>query len=232
VTLIVGLDSATGDVTVAAMRDGEVMGERMVPPPLGGRPRHATALLAELEALVRPLGGWDDVARLAVGIGPGSFTGLRIGIATTRALGQALGLGIVPVGSLAGLAHGLAELGPERTAGLAVLDARRGEAFASLFDAGGELEWGPVVLDPDDLARRVSEAPRPLRACGDGAVRFRSELEAAGADVLPGEHPAHRLRARHICALAEHAGALSPNEIQPIYLRPPDAELWRERDSN
>ena len=102
-----------------------------------GRPRHSELLLAEVEAAAEALGGWDEVERIAVGVGPGSFTGLRIGIATARALAQARSLPLAGVGSLDALAAGIARspAGPGRHA-LAVLDARRGQAFAALRGPG------------------------------------------------------------------------------------------------
>ena len=140
-TAIAGLDTATDDVSVAVVRDGEVVDERLVPKPDGGRPRHAEALLVELEGAVGASGGWDAVDRLAIGIGPGSFTGLRVGLATARAIAQALSKPVVPVGTLAALAAGIAEGGGEGRPRLAMLDGRRGEAFTALFGPGGEEVW-------------------------------------------------------------------------------------------
>lgn len=229
-TTIVGWDTATDDVAVAATRDGETILERLVAAEPGERPRHATALLAEVESASERAGGWQRVDAIAVGIGPGSFTGLRIGLATARALAQALAKPICPVGTLAALGRGVDQPGGGRR-GLAVLDARRGQAFAALYEPGGEVAWPHFLATPDQLAERVGSLPRPPLAAGSGAVRFRRQLEAAGAEVPPERDPAHRVSGRHLCLLAE-AGAPSPPEsIRPIYLRPPDAELWLERDA-
>jgi tRNA threonylcarbamoyladenosine biosynthesis protein TsaB len=231
VTQLAGLDTATDDVSVAVLRDGEVVDERLVPKPEGARPRHAEALLVELEAAVGAAGGWEAVDRLAVGIGPGSFTGLRVGLATARAVAQALGKPVVPVGTLAALAAGIAEAGGEERSRLAVLDGRRSEAFAALFAAGGDEVWEPLVAKPQDLADRLRALPESPLAGGSGALRFRGELEAAGAEVLPDSSEAHRVWARHICRLAEDGPSSPPEAIQPIYLRPPDAQVWLDRDS-
>lgn len=230
-TTIAGLDTATDDLSVAVVREGEVVDERLVPKPEGGRPRHAEALLVELEGAVGEAGGWDSVDRLAVGIGPGSFTGLRVGLATARAIAQALGRPVTPVGTLSALAAGIAEAGGEGRSRLAVLDGRRGEAFAALLGAGGEEVWGPFVAKPADLAARVRTLPDSALASGSGALRFRGELEAAGAEVLPDASEAHRLWARHVCRLAVDGPSAPPEAIQPIYLRPPDAQVWLDRDS-
>jgi tRNA threonylcarbamoyladenosine biosynthesis protein TsaB len=230
VSTIVGWDTATSDLAVALTRDGEAIRERFTGGEPDERPRHASALLAEVESVVADAGGWRSVDAIAVGIGPGSFTGLRIGLATARALAQALAMSVVGVGTLAAIGRGVGERAGGRQA-LAVLDARRGQAFAALYGPdGGEL-WSPLVAAPDELAEQVRSLPQPPLAAGSGALRFRRQLEAAGAEVPPESDSAHRVSGRHICLLAE-AGAPSPPEaIRPIYLRPPDAELWLERDA-
>jgi tRNA threonylcarbamoyladenosine biosynthesis protein TsaB len=234
--VVLGLDTATDDVTVAVTRDGEVVADRRVDARPGEYPRHATALLGEIETAVAGVGGLERVGLIAVGIGPGSFTGLRIGVATGRALAQGLACPVAPVSSLSALALGIGEWAAtagERAHGrrlLAVIDARRKEAFAALFAPTGDQEWPPFVATPDALAPRIAALADAPLAAGDGSIRFRAELEAAGAEVLPDGEPAHRISARHICALGEEATPVGPEEVEPMYLRRPDAELWRERD--
>jgi tRNA threonylcarbamoyladenosine biosynthesis protein TsaB len=114
---------------------------------------------------------------------------------------------------------------------LAVLDARRGEAFAALYDAVGKRLWDPLVDSPEGLAERIGELPEPPLAAGSGALRFRQKLTSRGVEVPDEDDPAHRVAARHICALAATRGAGDSEAVVPIYLRPPDAERWRERDS-
>ena len=113
---------------------------------------------------------------------------------------------------------------------LAVLDARRGEVFAALYDAAGEELWAPFVAAPEALAERAAPLGGAAVAAGDGALRFRDQLEAAGVVVPDDGSPVHRLRARQVCRLALDAAAGRPEGIEPVYLRRPDAELWRERD--
>jgi tRNA threonylcarbamoyladenosine biosynthesis protein TsaB len=196
-----------------------------------GSPRHSTALLAEIERAAGAAGGWDAVGAIAVGLGPGSFTGIRIGLATARGLAASTGLPPRGACTLDAIGLGLAPpAGPDRSR-LAVLDARRGEVFAALYSAAGERLWEPLVRPPDGLVARLAEMPEPPLAGGSGAVRFRDELASCGVDVPEDADPVHRVAARHICGLAAASGR-DGDGLSPIYLRPPDAERWRERDTS
>ncbi len=196
-----------------------------------GGPQHTTALLAEIERAAAVAGGWGTVGRIAVGIGPGSFTGLRVGIATARALGLSRGLPLSGVGTLDALARGLGELAGERRC-LAVLDARRGEVAAAVYSAAGEQLWGPWLGGPEELATRIPALPEKALCGGSGAVRFRQQLTSRAVEIPDDADPVHRVAARHICTLAAtEAGEDESDSIAPIYLRPPDAQRWRERDS-
>ena len=165
---------------------------------------------------------------LAVGLGPGSFTGLRIAIATARGLGVGRDLPVTGVCTLDAIGRGMgeADVDGER---LAVLDARRGEVFAALYSASGERIWEPLVCRPAELEEKVAALSTPPLAAGSGAVRFRHELARHGVQIADDADPVHRVAARHVCALA--AGSAEGGPLAPIYLRPPDAERWRERDS-
>jgi len=230
-SVVAGMDTATQDTVVGVTRDGSVVAERSVAGQPGGRPRHIEALLRELEDSVDTVGGWESIELLAVGVGPGSFTGVRIGVATARALAQALQKPLVGVGTLAAIARGIAvEVSARDRLCLAVLDARRDQVFAALHGPDGEEQWTPFVAGPNGLAEQAAKLDSPALAAGDGAVRFRVEIEAAGVQVLPDSSRAHRIQAKHVCALAESREPGPAETVEPIYLRPPDAELWRERD--
>jgi tRNA threonylcarbamoyladenosine biosynthesis protein TsaB len=229
-----GFDTATGDLTVAVAEDGRVIAEGGSPPGPDGRPRHSPLLLPEVERCVESAGGWDRIGRIAVGVGPGSFTGLRIGIATARALAQARGLELAGVSTLTALALGIvareAGRGSTPRPPLPVLDARRGQAFTRLHDGSGAPVGEALVAAPErlsDLAGSVDPAPL---AAGDGALRFRAELESAGAEVPGDGDPVHSVQARHICALGERANPAPAEGIEPQYLREPDAKRWLKRD--
>jgi tRNA threonylcarbamoyl adenosine modification protein YeaZ len=161
----------------------------------GERRTEARSVLAGADALLREAGvDPDGLDLLVVGTGPGSFTSIRMGLAAARGLGLALGVPAAGASSL----HAFA-------GGEPVIDARRGEVFVS----------GPAVARPEDLA----VAGR--RLVGDGAVRYRDVLEAAGAEIPPDDHPDHL---PHAHLLVAHAGAPGPAEaIEPTYLRLPDA---------
>ena len=197
-------------------------------PPPGGRPGHAQKLLSLTQALLDEAGtDWSQIDRLAVGVGPGTFTGLRIGIATAHALAQSTGIELVGVCTLASLERAAqASLGPEQPV-LAVIDARRGEAFV----AGAGI--APSVVSPERLAAVTEVYSRPpalkppsnsATAVGDGAIKFREVLEAAGATVPPNDSPLHRVSARWHCVLAVEIAATGA-VVEPLYLRVPDAEL-------
>jgi tRNA threonylcarbamoyladenosine biosynthesis protein TsaB len=212
------------------MRGGEVLYEATLGLTADGSPRHSTALLSEVERAAEASGGWQEVGRIAAGRGPGSFVGIRIGLATARGLAAGTGVRAGGVCTLDALGRAMTEQG--EGAGLAVLDARRGEVFAALYSSAGERLWEPLVAAPEELIARLADLPAPPRAAGSGAVRFRQELTDRDVDIPDDADPLHRVSARHICALADTAGYGSGDSLDPIYLRPPDAQRWRERDTS
>ena len=111
---------------------------------------------------------------------------------------------------------------------LAVLDARRGEAFAAAWRSAGPAALGerlldPAALTPEALVDRVRRLPPTPLAVGDGAVRFREQLEAAGAVVAPDDAEAHLLRAVNVCRLGAKATPGDRDSLLPLYAREPDA---------
>ena len=154
-----------------------------------------------------------------------------MGISTARGLSVSLGLPVRGVCTLDVLDAGIAAAGATGDR-LAVLDGWRGEVFAALYSAGGERIWEPAVYRPEELAARVAELERPPSVAGSGAVRFRHELARDGVRIPDDSDPVHRVAGRHVCALAAAAGDPDRNGLAPIYLRPPDAERWRERNAS
>lgn len=221
---VLALDTATRS-TVVALRVGDlaVVEARDDPAP-DVRPGHTAQVLRLAEQVLGRAGvGWEDLDRIAVGVGPGGFTGLRIGVATARALAQAHRLPVVAVSSLGALAVGArAEAGGRPV--LAAIDARRGEAFAAIWTRSGEVVLEPGAYPPAALQAAVRAAPEAPLAIGDGAVRFAAELAAAGAAVAPEAAGVHRMTGAALCELGAAGKPSALELLLPSYLREPDAK--------
>jgi tRNA threonylcarbamoyladenosine biosynthesis protein TsaB len=195
--LVLAFDTATEVATSALVRlpDGECLGER------SSRPLQ---ILEDVDGLLADAGlGRESLEGLVVGTGPGSYTGLRIGLMTARALSFALDVPVAGVSTLAALAAGAPGARP-------VLDGKRAEVFTLAAE-------GPVVMRAQDF--RVE---RGAVYVGDGAVRYREQIEHRGGDVPSDHDPRHVPWARHHAGLAREFGPAEAAE--PIYLRLPDAE--------
>ena len=232
---ILAFDTATRATSVA-LDEVELRDD----PPAGVRPRHTTRLMPLIvDALERTGTGWSELDRIAVGVGPGTFTGLRIGVATARSLSRARGIPLVGISTLESLALNAARGGaPERhhdgadlEAVLAVLDARRGEAFAAAWELAEPRKelLAPGALGPEELAAHVAGLGLRTLAIGEGAVEFRAVLERAGALIPADGSTLNRVTAVNHARLARALAATDPKEIRPEYLRLPDAELTRLR---
>jgi tRNA threonylcarbamoyladenosine biosynthesis protein TsaB len=216
--VILGLDTATAATAVAVLPDGGEPIELRHEPAAGERPGHATQLVPLAVRALRAAGAtFADVRRIGVGVGPGTFTGLRIGVATARALAQATSAELAAVSTLEALAAAVATDGPV----LAVLDARRGEAFVAAYRAGERL-IAPAAVAPDELAGLADPALGSWLAVGDGAVRFRDRLEPA-AEVPADASTLHRVSALAVCRLATAARSVDRDALLPEYVRLPDA---------
>jgi len=193
--LTLAFDTATRVATAALVRDGTVLGERV---------SRAVSVLEDADELLREAGAEQrDLTGLVVGTGPGSFTGLRLGLAAARGLAFALDVPVAGVSTL----RALAAVSP---GALPVVDAGRREVF--VLD-GPE----PAVRKPEELELE------PGTVCvGDGALRYRAVLESRGAEIPPDDDERHLPRARFHAALASAFGPAE--EIEPLYLRVPDAE--------
>ena len=189
--LILAFDTATERATSALVDDGEVLGERV---------SRASTLLADVDALLRQAGAHPrDIDALALGTGPGSFTGIRIGLAAAHGLGLALGVTAAGVSTLDALAAGAPGATP-------VIDAKRREVFVP----------GPRAVVPAELSLE------PGTLCiGDGAVRYRDVLQRGGAEVPPDDDERHLPRARFHAKLAHDFGPIEL--VEPLYVRVPDA---------
>jgi tRNA threonylcarbamoyladenosine biosynthesis protein TsaB len=251
--IVLGFDTATRSTAVALLlADGRTLQARDDPPP-GEHPGHATRLLAMAHGLLADASvPWRALDRIAVGLGPGTFTGLRVGIATARGLAQSLPAELVGVSSLRALAEGAlagderpAEGEPDRTGApdgvLALIDARRGEVFAAAYergeDASSPAELLPArALAPEELGvlyaaaeEQAAPATRRWLALGDGATRYRDDLRDLAVEVPADSSPLHLVSAGAICRLGARAvPSAGYEQILPDYRRRPDAELALE----
>jgi tRNA threonylcarbamoyladenosine biosynthesis protein TsaB len=214
---VLGLDTATSSTTVALARaDGWLREARDDVAP-GERPAHTQRLLALIVELLDEAGiGWAQIGRLAVGVGPGGYTGLRIGLASAHGIALAHGAALVGIGTLRALAE---PAGARSVAG--VLDARRGEAFIAVYRDGEEL-LAPRVCRPEEIAGLALAGGPDTLAIGDGALRFRESIERGGIAVAPPDSRLHAVSAAAICRLAMTGHATT---AAPDYQRLADAEL-------
>ena len=216
---ILGFDTSTAASSAAVLgADGGLF--EVLPPParLGERPAHAAELLPAIVRVMEEADvGFGDLDAIAVGVGPGTFTGLRIGVATARTLAKANDLPVRAVSSLAALAAGM-----DGEVRLPLIDAKRNEVYAALFE-GEEERWPPSALGVEALLERLRDAAITPLAAGDGSLRFRDELEAAGVAVAPADSPLHVVSAGHLCRRALAAPDTAPEQVVPDYLREPDA---------
>jgi tRNA threonylcarbamoyladenosine biosynthesis protein TsaB len=223
------IDTATPQVSVALGGPDGVVGEVNLQP---GR-RHGEVLAPAIESLLRLTGArLDQVERIGVDTGPGLFTGLRVGVATAKALASALDVPVVPCTSLDLLAH------PHRGCGAlvaAVVDARRGEVFWALYQPalGGSAVvqvTDPAVSDPDEVADSLPYAADRVLVAGDGARRYAARMTRVPGLSLAGsefDHP----RASVLLALLGTRPALPAEKVTPTYLRGADVRIgWTQRD--
>jgi tRNA threonylcarbamoyladenosine biosynthesis protein TsaB len=224
--IVLGFDTATAATAVALLDSDAGAGagagaatERRHDPAAGVRPGHAPLLLRYAHELLDAAGlRFADVDRIAVGLGPGGFTGLRIGVATARALAQSADAELVGVSTLQTLATG-ARPQPGQSV-LAVVDARRGEVFVAGW-RGERRVLDPVAVAP---AAAGELGIAGWLAVGDGALRFRADLEAAGCTVPEDSLAQHGVSARTLCRIALRAPHGTARDlVVPDYLRKPDA---------
>jgi tRNA threonylcarbamoyladenosine biosynthesis protein TsaB len=218
---ILAIETATGSVGCALWADGAPLGSFV----LVAHQRHAEVLVPAIDDLCRyaavPVSGLDGVA---VDVGPGLFTGLRVGLATARAIATARGIPAAGVTSLEALAHP-----HRRRPGLlaAVVDARRGEVFSAIYVGGSEVleERRPArISSPVDLAAELGTlSERPL-AVGDGAWRYRELLAGVAQVAGPADASPSPLVVAEI-----GSGRLTPSLPEPLYLRQADVRIGWEQ---
>ncbi len=228
--LILGIESAGAQVGCAVGGHEGVLASAHA----GRGRRHAEALAPQIDFVRRQAGiELSEVGAVAVDVGPGLFTGLRVGIATAVSLAQALGVPMIPVPSLDLMAF------PARWTSKVIvpaLDARRGELFTALFrkvPGGVQRVRDANVCTPEELSAELEALDEPALLLGDGALRH-AEAFAGLRGIEMAEQGLANPSARALVQLA-HARAMreefvQPWELEPIYLRQPDAEInWSTR---
>jgi tRNA threonylcarbamoyladenosine biosynthesis protein TsaB len=232
--LILSLDTTTPRGSCALVRDGVVLREQAG----DAAQSHAARLPGELMVMLEH----DDVELreidvYAVATGPGSFTGLRVGIATMQGLAFAAGkplIGVSALDALATAAGGSASRNAPQVRVATWVDAWRGEVYAALYEGGREIEPPTVALPAALLTHLRTLVPAHREWCfiGDAAQTYRSLILAAMGDAASIADPATPLLAGTIALLAAEcarAGEMPPpHAIRPLYVRRPDAELARD----
>jgi tRNA threonylcarbamoyladenosine biosynthesis protein TsaB len=225
--LILALDTTTRAGSVAVLRADTVLYEHSGDPTL----THGQRLPGDLiKACAESDVSIEDVELFAVAAGPGSFTGLRIGIATMQGLAMARGGRVVPVSTL----EAIAAAAPEGAAKVAAwMDAQRGEVFGQVFgrDAGQARPLTAAISAvPSVVLHQHAEWLRDAIFEGDGATRYRDEIERGMSDSVrvAGSVP-HLAAAIGRIAARFPERAVLPHAVVPIYVRRPDAEIARDR---
>ena len=224
--MILALETATAACSAAlCAADGSVVAERVS---LDG-PAHSHLLLPFVHEILAEAGeGWDGVDTVAVGLGPGAFTGLRIGIATARALAQADGAAaLAGVPTLAALALALADA-PEAPGRRLVplIDGRRREVFAAVFEAapgGGVRQTEGVAVVPADGLADWLVARGDVVTGGDGAVLYGELLPASARPAAGVVAPTAAMVGRAVACGAPGL-VRGPDAVLPLYGRAPDAK--------
>jgi len=213
---VLGLDTATSGCSAALWDDGRITARRAEPMARG----QAEALVPMVAAVLADAGvGFADLDRIAVTVGPGAFTGLRISLAAARGFALAAGLPVIGLTTFEALAHAVPEAERRGRTVLAAVDSRRAEPFLQLFT--GELVplGEPALLLPDAVPGWLPAGP--LLVVGDGALLLRPVLEGR-EDVAFASGPGLPDAAVVAALGARRAEGLPP---QPLYLRPPDVTL-------
>jgi tRNA threonylcarbamoyladenosine biosynthesis protein TsaB len=228
--LILGIETATEQVSVAIGGHEGVLGLVEV---CRGR-RHAETLAPAIEFVCTQADvRLDEISVVAVDVGPGLFTGMRVGLASAKALAQALRVPMIGMSSLDLLAYPLRHTG--RTV-VAVIDARKGELFYAFYrpvPGGVQRVLEPRCGTIDDLIAEVMARRDDVICVGDGALRHRNEIIAelrceVAEQFLSRPSAAPLVQLAHARALREEW--VNPWEIQPLYLRLPDAQInWSVR---
>jgi tRNA threonylcarbamoyladenosine biosynthesis protein TsaB len=240
-TNVLAIDSATPQVSIALSCPGVVSDDRSAQGNEGahatltvsaGR-RHAETLAPGIAYLTDATGvPLNAIDLLAADIGPGLFTGLRVGVATVKALAAALTVPVVGATSLDLLARAAHDAVPGHMVAAAV-DARRGEVFWAVYKPGDDNPCQPPAVDPPEVvAARLAELAEDVLLVGDGACRYANVFESGGLSVAGAglAYPDAAVLASIARQVAAGGGAVAADELHPCYLRQADVRIgWQQR---
>lgn len=216
---LLAIDTGQAACSVALWRDGTIVAHRLKAMPKG----HAEALVPMIEDVQAEAGfTFEGLDAFAVTVGPGTFTGLRVGLATARGLAVAADKPLIGVTTLEAIAWPARQEAPEGTAIAAAFDARRNEIYLQCFTSEGEALTEPALVSLDDVAARVPD--QPLLCVGTGADLVRDRLSAHDHEVCAASAPPLP-DARAVAEIAAHRPAEKGHLPSPLYLRAPDAKL-------
>ncbi len=218
-TSLLAIDTGQAACSVALWRDGTIVAHRLKAMPKG----HAEALVPMIEEVQAETGfTFEGLDAFAVTVGPGTFTGLRVGLATARGLAVAADKPLVGITTLEAIAWPARQEASEGAAIAAAFDARRNEVYLQCFTSEGEALTEPALVSLDDVSARVPD--QPLLCVGTGADLVRDCLQGHGHDVdlatasaLPD--------AQAVAEIAARRPADKGRLPSPLYLRAPDAKL-------
>lgn len=228
IVIVLSLDTTSRDGSAAVIEGGRIRFER------AGDPRltHGERLPGELNRVLEAAGvALSRVDLLAVAAGPGSFTGLRVGIAAMQGLAIALGRRIVPISTLEALSRAV----PPDGARIATwMDAQRGQVFAALYGADGAVLEAPMVGTPAETLEAWGlggSSAADVTFVGDGALRYAGVIQERLGSLAAVVGPPPLAGVIGLIAAAHPARAVNPHAVVPVYVRRPDAELARLREA-
>lgn len=230
--LILAIETATERIGVAIIGSE---GVRASFEAVRGR-HHAEIVVPAIEFVCRHGGVTvEDLSAIAVDVGPGLFTGMRVGLATAKAMGLALGIPLVGITSLEVLAHSCRHSDKVIAS---VIDARKGQVFFGFHRVlrnGVEAVGEQRVGDVEDLIAAIRDRGQDVVCVGDGAMRYAADLESQHLVEIADRHACHP-SVQNLAVLAMHRALKEkwspPGEVGAVYLRPPDAEInWSTRSN-
>lgn len=231
---VLGIESATPVAAVAVAGEGLILAERMV---LNQR-THSVNLLPMIKSVLEESGvGKQGLGGIAVSGGPGSFTGLRIGMSTAKSLAQVLGLQVAGISTLSSLAYPLAGRGCFICP---VLNARKNEVYTSVYDNKDVLSRlaGPMAVHPERLVEILLELGGLVIFAGDGVPRYEAVFKAGLGDLAlfapaMSNYPRGAAVAELGLAVFREGGGVAPADLRPEYIRPSEAEvIWLKKNSS